>query len=97
MEGLTFLVLTYQREVRSPLVRPPAVVYQQYNVYAPQTLDAHMTQVRMEVQELEARAEVIHRQSLESVDEPKETTLSRQLPSSNSCLELDESPKNEYL
>ena len=56
-----------------------------------------MTQVRMEVQELEARAEVIHRQSLESVDEPKETTLSRQLPSSNSCLELDESPKNEYL
>ena len=42
-------------------------IFHQYNVYAPQSFELNITQVTSEVQELEARAEIVHRHALESV------------------------------
>ena len=53
----------------------PSQVFAQYNVYAPQNLEIHMNQVRLEVRELEMRAEVVHRQSLETVEHAARSNL----------------------
>ena len=50
----------------------------QYNVYAPQSFEMNITQVRSEVLELlelEARAETVHRRALESVEQAAEHSL----------------------
>ena len=59
---------TFNLPATGPIPSGPAPsgvqsIFQRYSVYAPQNLEVNVTQIRTEVQaqELEARAEVIHR------------------------------------
>ena len=43
--------------------------------HAPQSLEVHITQVKAEVEELEARAGVVYRYSMESVEQAAEYSI----------------------